>query len=55
VTRFGFFLNHSFTDGPPTPYHVLVFTLDDGTEREVYSILHEAMQAWERELGRRGI
>jgi hypothetical protein len=55
VTKFGFFLNHSFFGGPPTPYEELVFTLDDGTEIEVCSMLHEAMQAWERELGPRGI
>jgi hypothetical protein len=54
-TEFGFFLGHSFVEGPLTPYDVLVFKLNDGTQREVYSILYEAMQAWERELSRRGI
>jgi hypothetical protein len=54
-TEFGFFLGHSVFEGPLTPYGVLVFTLNDGTQREVYSILYEAMQAWERELSRRGI
>jgi hypothetical protein len=53
VTRQGLFLNHPI-DGL-IGYSELVFTLDDGTEKEIYGMLHEAMQAWERELFRRGI
>jgi hypothetical protein len=32
---------------------VLVLVLNDGTEKEGYTLLHEAMQAWDRELTRR--
>jgi hypothetical protein len=52
VTKHAHFLNRSFYGKPPTAYDVMVLTLDDGTEKEVYSLLHEAMQAWDRELTR---
>jgi hypothetical protein len=55
VTRLGLFFNHSFFGGLPTPYDVLVIVLDDGTEKEVYCVLHEAMQAWEREQSVTGL
>jgi hypothetical protein len=51
-TESAHFLGHYFPGEPPTPYDVLVFTRDNGTEKEIYRMLHEAMQAWERELSR---
>jgi hypothetical protein len=53
VTKYAHFLNRSFYGTPPTAYDVLVLVLNDGTEKEVYTLLHEAMQAWDRELARR--
>jgi hypothetical protein len=55
VTKYGFFLNHGFFGGPPTPYHVLVFVLNDGTKMPVNIMLHEARKAWDRELARLGL
>jgi len=51
-TEFGFFVDHTFVGGPLTPYDVLVFVQDDRTASEVVTMLHDAMQAWGRELGR---
>lgn len=55
ATKYGFFLNHTFLDGPLTPYQELVYILDDRTEKSVPAMLHEAMAAWERELTRLGL
>jgi len=52
VTKSGYFLNHSFIGGPPTPYDALVYILDDGTEKEISVLLAEARTAWDRELAR---
>jgi len=54
-TKFGFFANHTVVGGPLAPYNVLVFVQDDGTATEVVTMLHDAMQAWERELSERNI
>lgn len=51
----GVFADHSFLGELPISYDVLVFTRDDGAEKEICSMLDEAMQAWERELGNLGI
>jgi hypothetical protein len=53
VTKHAHFLNRFFFGKLPIAYDVLVLVLNDGTEKEVYSLLHEAMQAWNRELSRR--
>ena len=53
VTKYAHFLNRSFYGTPPRAYDVLVLVLNDGTEKEGYTLLHEAMQAWDRELTRR--
>jgi hypothetical protein len=53
VTKYAHFLNRSFYGTPPRTYDVLVLVLNDGTEKEGYTLLHEAMQAWDRELTRR--
>jgi hypothetical protein len=50
-----FFYDHSFYDSPLLPYEVLVFFLNDGTEKRVSIILAEAMRAWDRELTRLGL
>jgi hypothetical protein len=55
ATRSTYFPGHYFLGEPPTPYVVLVFTRDNGTEEEIYSMLHHAMQAWEKELRQRKI
>jgi len=52
ATESGFFADHTLVDGPLTSYDVLVFKPDDGTASEVVKMLHDAMQAWGRELGR---
>lgn len=49
----GFFLNTS--DNSLTPHDDLFFVRDDGCQYQIASLLWEAMQAWERELCRRGI
>jgi hypothetical protein len=55
VTKASFFFGHSFYGGPPTLYEVLVFVLNDGTEKRVSIMLHEAMKAWDREFAERGL
>ena len=55
VTKHGFFLDVTHLGGPLTPYDVLVITLNDGTEKRVDTLLHEAMEAWDRELVRSGL
>lgn len=52
AVRHGFFLDHTFLDGPLTPYDVLVVRLNDGTEEEVFDLLYRAREAWDRELAR---
>jgi hypothetical protein len=56
VTKFvGFFLDHSFLDSPPTSCDVLVFILNDRTEKHINIMLDEAMKAWDRELAQLGL
>ena len=52
ATKGGFFYDHSFYDSPLTPYEILVFVLDDRTEKPIHILLHEAAKAWDRELTR---
>jgi hypothetical protein len=49
------FVGDYFVDSPGTPYQVLVFILDDGTEKPIFDLLWEARQAWDRELARLGL
>lgn len=55
AVREGFFLDVSFFDSLPTRYSLLVVRLNDGTEEEVYGLLHRAREAWDRELVRLGL
>ncbi len=50
VTKYAFFADHTPAGGPLTPYNVLVLQLNDGTEKDIYVLLNDAMAAWEREL-----
>lgn len=52
ANRSGFFIGHSFVGGPPIRYQVLVVHLNDGTEQEVFELLWQARQAWDREFER---
>ena len=42
------FCGHTFCGGPLTPNEELRVTLDDGSQKPVYTLLHEAQQAWTR-------
>jgi hypothetical protein len=55
ITKYGFFLGHTFPGGPLTRYQQLIYVLNDETEKSLPVILHEAMVAWERELTQLGI
>nr|WP_321182299.1 hypothetical protein [Methylobacterium sp. Leaf122] len=55
VGRASNFLGASHFGEPPIRYEVLVMRLDDGTEKEVFQLLSDATQAWEREFTRRGL
>lgn len=50
VTKAGIFANHIFAGGPPTYYRALVLRLDDGKTKKIYSLLYEAMAAWDEEF-----
>jgi hypothetical protein len=50
IKKFGFFADHSFYDDDPTPYNIMGITLKDGSDIEVYRLIDQAMEAWEREL-----
>ncbi|MCJ2127890.1 hypothetical protein [Methylobacterium sp. E-045] len=50
TTDFGFFADHTLSNGPLTPYEGLAVILNDGTQREVFKLLRKALQAWEAEL-----
>jgi hypothetical protein len=47
-----FFLN---TLDDSRPHDILFFIQDDGRQHEIATLLFEAMEAWERELCRRGL
>lgn len=55
MTEFGFFVDHTPVGGPLTPYEVLAVTLNDGTRREVFELLFDALQAWEQEFRTLGL
>jgi len=55
MTEYGFFLDHTELDYDLTPYEVLAVTLNDGTRREVFELLCEALQAWDGEFQRLGL
>ena len=55
TTEYGFFVDHTDVDGDLTPYEVLAVVLNDGTQREVFELLWEALQAWDNELNHLGI
>ncbi len=50
VPKHAFFVGETFLGGPLTPYDELVLVLNNGTDKSIFVLLHEAMEAWEREL-----
>ena len=55
ITKYGYFLNHMFLNGPRSRYSYLAYVLNDGTEKRVSIMLDEGMEAWSRELIRLGL